>query len=131
MALCKPLPSLLIVALCMGGLLGQQPQPPRRVLSEPTARLLRERMGGEPFAVLAAWARAARTKESPSWHPKAGEPVDAAFRELVHGALWSDDKDTAYAAASLVDHSQLDIADIDRWLAAVKPHIFDEDPKYE
>ncbi|MDO8349356.1 MAG: hypothetical protein Q7T30_03905, partial [Planctomycetota bacterium] len=123
---------LLIAGLFCAAPPAQSPSP-RRTLSEPTRKTLRERMGGEPFAVLAEWARAERRRGAPppAWLPKSGEPRDTAFHELLHGGLWSEDKDTAYAAASLIGTSQLDIADIDRWLAAVEPHVFDEHPKHD
>ncbi len=113
-----------------GGLLAQNAPSPRRTLSEPAAKLLRERMGGEPLQVLAAWGRGPRRQDLPAWLAD-GAPRDAAYHELLHAALWCNDHDAAYAAASLLPESHLDIADIDRWLQVVWPHVFDEDPKWE
>jgi hypothetical protein len=121
--------SLLFLAVALP-LPGQSPPLARRTLSEPTAKVLRERMGGEPFQQLAAFGRAGRHADTPAWLAEPGER-DAAFHELIHAALWSEDHDTAYAAASLLREHALDIADIDRWLAVVWPHVFDEDPQWD
>lgn len=122
-------PIMFLLAATAAALPSQAPPLARRTLSEPTAKLLRERMGGEPFNLLAAWARAGRNADVPAWLAEPDER-DAAFYELVHAALWSSDPDTAYAAASLLREHALDIADIDRWLAVVWPHVFDEDPQW-
>ena len=53
------------------------------------------------------------------------------FYELLFAALWSDNPNTAYAATCLFPESRLDIANIDRWLQVVKPHVFDEHAHYE
>ncbi|MCB9885290.1 MAG: hypothetical protein H6838_07350, partial [Planctomycetes bacterium] len=100
----------------------------RRTLSEPAAATLRQRMGGEPLAVFTRWARHRQPKEDlPAWQ----EPRDHAYEQLLHAALWADDLDAAYAAAGQLPESHLDIADIDRWLQVVWPHVFDEDPIWD
>lgn len=108
----------------------QGASPARRTLSESAAKVLRERMGGDPLAALAAWGRAAPKADAPAWLGD-DAPRDAAYHELLHAGLWSTDHDAAYAAASLIPESHLDIADIDRWLEVVWPHVFDEDPKWQ
>lgn len=102
----------------------------RRTLSAAAADALRERMGGEPLAVFAAWGRQPREQDVPAWLAD-GAPRDALYHQLLHAALWCDDHDAAYAAASLLPEAHLDIADIDRWLQVVWPHVFDEDPKWD
>lgn len=123
-----PLPIPVALLLCAAPLFAQsQPPLPRRTLSPAAATAMRERFGGEPFAALAAWIRSPRGQDPPKWLPESGGEVPPAFVELLHAALWSDDRDTAYAAACLLPERQLDVADIDRWLAAVWPHVQDED----
>jgi hypothetical protein len=105
-------------------------QGPRYTLSEATARALRGPMGKEPFAALADWAQSAYDEDDPAWRSLREEQPDQ-YYELLFAALWSDNPNTSYAAACLLPESCLDIANIDRWLQAVKPHVFDEHPRYE
>jgi hypothetical protein len=99
-------------------------------LDEATLRALRERMGGDPFVALARWVKDA-AEPQPAWLPTRDDPADDAMHALIHAALAADEPDVAYAAACLVREHELDLAGIDRWLAAVTPHLFDENPRWD
>lgn len=105
-------------------------QAPRYTLSEANHRALRESLGQDPFVALAEWAKDSTRPETPDWTALREQQPDQ-FYELLFAALWSDNPNTAYAAACLLPESRLDIANIDRWLQVVKPHVFDEHAHYE
>lgn len=105
-------------------LAAQRPQ-----LAPSTAAALRQRIGGEPLQALAALV-AADAARRPAWltDDLRAEP---AFAELLHCGLWHDDPQVAYGAASLLSEAALDIAGIDRWLAVVRPHLFDAETHWD
>lgn len=131
MLLPRPLrrPLALLTLLLAAPLAAQLPRSPQDLPAD-VRRTLTERMGGDPFTVLAAWQRAPRGTELPPWLPDRRE-ADAAWDWLLHTALWHADADVAYAAASRLSYQHLDLPASERWLAVVWPHIFDPDTAHD
>ncbi len=115
----------LFAVLHTAPLAAQLPRSPQDLPADLRQTLI-ERMGPDPFAALAAWHKAPRDAERPSWLPDRGE-ADAAWHWLLHTALWHADPDVAYAAACRLSYPSLDLAASERWLAVVWPHVFDAD----
>jgi hypothetical protein len=65
------------------------------------------------------------------WRRREKQGLAKAMAAAAVCELWSDDADVAYGAACHVPEHALDLADIDRYVASVRPHLFDEDPRFD
>src|SRR5262245_20743685 len=86
---------------------------------------MQKHIGAEPLAALAATVHRPTKNVLPPW-TKTPDELRAVWYEFLLGALWSQNVDVAYAAACLLPERTLDLAAVDRWLAVVRPHVFDE-----
>jgi hypothetical protein len=117
------MPRIRVLALLLtSALAAQLPRSPDALPADVRQTLI-QRMGADPFAALAAWRRAPGDSDPPAWLPADGRG-DAAWDWLVHTALWHQDHDVAYTAATLLSYPHLDLVAADRWLTVVWPHVF-------
>jgi hypothetical protein len=121
--------SAVLTALLSVSLAAQLPRRPNDLPAD-ARQILTQRLGGEPFAALAAWHRLPRGDKPPAWLPERGQ-WDRPWTLFLHAALWHEDPAVAYAAACLLPREQLDLPAADRWLAVVWPHLWDEEAAYD
>lgn len=112
-------------AVSSGGLVSQVPT--HRVLPAAVEAALEPVHGGR--GMWSWFAAFARDAEQQPWRENR-DLADSMAAAAVCG-LWADDADVAYGAACHVPEWALDLPDIDRYVAAVRPHLFDEDPRFD
>ncbi len=65
------------------------------------------------------------------WRRREKQGLSDAMAAAAVCGLWSDDVDVAYGAACHVPELALGLPDIDRYVDLVRPHLFDEDPRFD
>lgn len=121
-----------LLSLVSGGLAAQVPA--HRVLPPAVEAALEPVHGGAGmWPWFAAFARdeSRQPWREEEWRRREKQGLRRAMAAAAVCGLWADDPDVAYGAACHVPESALDLADIDRYVAAVRPHLFDEDPRFD